>query len=127
RSEAYEFHDADVSETVIRAVDVCRPRAERQEIALEVEMTGAGSSQCCVDERALEIALINLIDNALKYAPRGKVIRIVLRSDSDKLELKVEDQGPGIEPDQKKKIFERFVRGNVTGDRARGSGIGLSL
>lgn len=127
RSEAYEFHDADVGETVVRAVDVCRPRADRQEIALEIEMAGPGSSQCCVDERALEIALINLIDNALKYAPQGKVIRIILRADSDKLELMVEDQGPGIQRDQKKRIFERFVRGTVTGDRARGSGIGLSL
>ncbi len=127
RSEAYEFHDADVSETVTRAVDVCRPRADRQDIRLEVEMTGSGSSHCRVDERALEIALINLIDNALKYAPRGKVIRIKLRADTDKLELSVEDQGPGIEAEQKKRIFERFVRGNVTGDRARGSGIGLSL
>lgn len=127
RREAYEFAEVDVAETVQRAVDVCRPRADRQAIALEVELLEPSLATWCVDERALEIALINLIDNALKYAPEGKEIRVTMRLEGEKLVLAVEDQGPGIEKEQKKRIFERFVRGAVTNERARGSGIGLSL
>lgn len=127
RNEAYEFRDADLKETVARAVDVCRPRAERQNTPLELRFLTQSPTSIQLDERALEIALINLIDNALKYAPQTDRVAVTLSEDGDKFAISVEDTGPGIPKDQRKKIFERFVRGKATGDGTRGSGIGLSL
>lgn len=127
RNEAYEFGPADLRETVARAVDVCRPRAERQSTPLVFEEPRVQNTVIEIDERALEIAVINLIDNALKYAPQTDQVVVRIGEEGDKFTVSVSDTGPGIPKDQRKKIFERFVRGLATGDRARGSGIGLSL
>jgi two-component system phosphate regulon sensor histidine kinase PhoR len=81
-----------------------------------------------LDERAVEIAVINLVDNALKYAPEGKRVSVVVRAISGGAEVQVTDQGPGIAPEDRKRIFDRFVRGkSAAGKQVRGSGIGLSL
>src|SRR5690606_36503457 len=127
RREAYEFSEADIREPVTRAVDVCRPRAERQAIPLELNLSLVNDGRARLDERAMEIALINLIDNALKYAPESKRILIAVKSEGDKLVISVTDGGVGIPKDQRKKIFDRFVRGKGTAAGTRGSGIGLSL
>lgn len=127
RSEAYEFKTADITETVARAVDVCLPRAERQNIPLQLDTKGINPKTTELDERAVEIALINLIDNALKYAPKSQTIGIAVRRTGDSIEISVSDGGPGIDPAQQRQIFERFVRGKSSGDGVRGSGIGLSL
>lgn len=127
RNEAYDFKSADLRETVARAVDVCRPRAERQNTPLQLQLDLESDAVTRVDERALEIALINLIDNALKYAPDSDKVTISLEREGERFVVSVSDTGPGIAKDQRRKIFERFVRGETTSDRARGSGIGLSL
>jgi two-component system phosphate regulon sensor histidine kinase PhoR len=123
---AYEFSPGSLAEPVARAVEVCRVRAEREGIALELSQEPV--PELLLDERAIEIAVINLVDNALKYAPDGKRISVVLRPAAGGAEVKVIDQGPGIAPEDRKRIFERFVRGKAsTGKQVRGSGIGLSL
>ena len=78
-------------------------------------------------ERAIEIAVINLIDNALKYAPESNKVRIWVARKEDKIAIGVADEGPGIEPEDRKRVFERFVRGSGARKRVRGSGIGLAL
>ncbi len=126
--EAYEFHVVDIRECLGRAVDVCRPRGERQKIPLVFDTAIQGDGLVKVDERALEIALINLIDNALKYAPNTERVAISLTREGEHYRISVSDSGPGIPKDQQRKIFERFVRGTTTtSGGARGSGIGLSL
>jgi two-component system phosphate regulon sensor histidine kinase PhoR len=127
RNEAYEFRQVDIREPVARAVDVCRPRADRQSVPLELELAVAGEATTELDERSLEIAIINLIDNALKYAPKSEKVHIRLSREGEKYRIAVTDGGAGIPRDQWKKIFERFVRGTTTADGTRGSGIGLSL
>lgn len=123
---AYEFSPGSLAEPVARAVEVCRVRAEREGIVLELSQEPV--PELLLDERAIEIAVINLVDNALKYAPDGKRISVVLRPAAGGAEVKVIDQGPGIAPEDRKRIFERFVRGKASaGKQVRGSGIGLSL
>src|SRR5690606_41021997 len=60
---------------------------------------------------SIEIAVINLVDNALKYAPDGKRVAISVARTARQLEVRVTDEGPGIPNDDKKRIFERFFRG----------------
>ncbi len=127
RTEAYDFRSVDIVETVSRAVDVCRPRAERQHIPLVLSDQVPQDRTAKIDERAVEIAMINLIDNALKYAPKSEKISIEVAKQGEAFELSVTDGGPGIEPSQRRKIFERFVRGRALAEGVRGSGIGLSL
>jgi two-component system phosphate regulon sensor histidine kinase PhoR len=123
---AYEFSPGRLAEAVGRAVEACRVRAERDGVALELTLEDV--PELLLDERAVEIAVINLVDNALKYAPEGKRISVLVRGVSGGAEVRVTDRGPGIAREDRKRIFERFVRGkSAKGKQVRGSGIGLSL
>jgi two-component system phosphate regulon sensor histidine kinase PhoR len=123
---AYEFSPGRLAEPVGRAVEACRVRAERDGVTLELSVEDV--PELSLDERAIEIAVINLVDNALKYAPDGKRVSVVVRAAGTYAEVKVVDQGPGIPAEDRKRIFDRFVRGKTaSGKQVRGSGIGLAL
>lgn len=66
----------------------------------------------------------NLIDNALKYTPNGGVVTVRLLATEEAV-VEVEDNGPGIPPEEREHVFERFYR--VLGNAAMGSGLGLSI
>lgn len=124
---AFEFTEGDVGQVVARAVDVYRYRAEREGMVIELVPFGT-LPKTMLDERAIELCLINLLDNALKYAKDGKVIHVSVGARGGRIEVRVSDRGPGIAPDERRRIFERFVRGQAGAEKQiRGSGIGLSL
>ena len=123
---AYEFNEASVTDVVARAVEACRVRAEREQIALELDAAD-DLPLIELDERAIEIAVINLVDNALKYAPDGQRVVVSLRRSDDRIVIRVTDGGVGIAPEDRRRIFERFVRGRRADKQVRGSGIGLAL
>lgn len=123
----YEFTRGDVGEVVQRAVEACRLRAEREGVVLELHVE-PGLSKVSLDERALEIAIINLVDNALKYAPGSARIKVGVSQQDGRIAIGVADEGPGIAPEYRKRVFERFERGgSATAKQVRGSGIGLAL
>ena len=70
-----------------------------------------------------------LMSNAVKYSPTGGEIRIMLRDSGTQLELEVEDEGPGIEPNERSHVFEPFFRGKTaqSEDNIEGSGLGLAI
>jgi signal transduction histidine kinase len=70
-------------------------------------------------------AVANIVDNAMKYAP-GSPIRITARAAGGGVELAISDQGPGIYPEDRAGIFDRFFRGSTRGD-VEGSGLGLAI
>jgi signal transduction histidine kinase len=75
---------------------------------------------------ALELMMRNLVDNAIHYTPPGGHVTITLTKDSPSfLTLCIIDTGPGIPLEQRKRIFERFYRGN--NHNQSGSGLGLSI
>jgi len=124
--EAYDFAESDVGELAARSVDMLRYRAEREGMKLEVD---AQTALAVVDARAVELALINLIDNALKYAKGSDVVLVTVKpDDGGGAVIRVTDGGPGIASEEQKRIFDRFVRGrNAQEAHTRGSGIGLAL
>ncbi len=125
--QAYHFAESNLGEVVTRAVDACRLRAERDHVELALELA-PNLPPVRVDERAIEIAVINLVDNAMKYAPEGGRVGVTVGVTPGSLEIRVLDQGPGIAPEDRKRIFDRFVRVKATeGKQVRGSGIGLAL
>jgi two-component system phosphate regulon sensor histidine kinase PhoR len=124
---AFEFREGDVGQAVSRAVDVYRYRAEREGVDVEVSIA-PGLPRAMFDERALELLLMNLLDNALKYAKEGRKVKVDVRTAAHRLEIRVIDHGPGIPPQDRRRIFERFVRGTSGSEKqVRGSGIGLAL
>jgi two-component system phosphate regulon sensor histidine kinase PhoR len=124
---AYEFAPGNLGDVVTRAVDVYRYRAERE--GMEVGLRVAQKLPLAqLDARALELAIINLLDNALKYAREGGRVDVEVERENKQLLVRVTDRGPGIDESDRGRIFERFVRGQGAAEkRVRGSGIGLSL
>ena len=80
------------------------------------------------DGLLLQILVNNLIGNALKYSPKGSVITVILKKDQENIYLKVRDQGSGIPPQEKKRVFQKFYRiGNEETRTTQGTGLGLYL
>lgn len=128
---SYEFSEGDVGEAVTRAANVYRYRTEREGIQLHLDVESR-LPQARIDERAIQLAVVNLVDNALKYAPEGKEIVIRARNEDGGVRVDVVDQGPGVAPEDRRRIFDRFVRltssrKDDTNSPVRGSGIGLAL
>jgi len=70
-----------------------------------------------------------MLANAIKYSPTGGEIRIMLRDAGKQMELEVEDEGPGIKPDERPHVFEPFFRGKnaQNDDNTEGLGLGLAI
>ena len=81
-----------------------------------------------MDVRLILQVLINLVDNAIKYTPKGSTIRICAMKENGKAKIQVEDNGPGICDEMKPHIFEMFYTGkNTIADSHRSLGLGLAL
>ncbi len=120
---AYDLSGGRLEAAVTRAVEAGRARAAGRDVTLTVE---DDLPPVPVDARAIEVAVVNLIDNALKYAPGDDPISVVVRRAGRRVEVRVTDRGPGVPKAERRRIFDRFVRGR-TAARVRGSGIGLAL
>jgi signal transduction histidine kinase len=80
------------------------------------------------DATRIRQAVENVIDNALRFAPAGSLVTVVLRSDGDHAVIEVLDEGPGIDPEFVSQAFERFSRPDDGRDRHHGgTGLGLSI
>ncbi|MBX3156960.1 MAG: HAMP domain-containing histidine kinase [Deltaproteobacteria bacterium] len=128
RGAVYEFEDADVGEVVERAVELSGRRVAAAEMTLEADIAPE-LPMVRLDANAFTLAVLNLIDNAIKYAADGKRIELALRRDGDqRVVLSVRDWGQGIDPEEHERIFERFYRARAIRLKPiRGSGIGLAL
>jgi two-component system phosphate regulon sensor histidine kinase PhoR len=126
---AQQFEERDLVEVVDRAVEVYRHRIDERGVAFEY-LPEPGLPPVRIDEHAITLAVINLIDNAVKYARGTDVIGIRIYRQGNMLLLDVYDHGAGIPEEHLKRIFERFYRYQAAALEThgqRGSGIGLSL
>ncbi len=123
----YDFRETDIAELVRNTLDTYRYQIEQQGFAFE-EKLDASIPTVRVDREAIARALVNLVNNALKYSADEKFLGIKLYRAEDSLKLEVIDRGIGIPRREQSKIFEKFYR---TGDplvhNTKGSGLGLSL
>jgi heavy metal sensor kinase len=88
----------------------------------------AGHLPVMGDRSVMRQAVLNVLDNAIKYSPESGAIRVVARSDKGRAVLEVEDSGPGIAPEHRSKVFDRFYR--IDSGRSRkagGFGLGLAI
>lgn len=113
---------ADVKQLIEAAADVCSEKAEAKGLVLRVE---AEKAVAVFDEKWTEEALLNIIDNAIKYTEKGS-ITIGIKKYEMFLSIEIADTGIGICEDEIPKIFSRFYRGEDV-QRVEGVGIGLYL
>lgn len=109
-----------------RAAAALETKAIEREFTIKVEHTGR--DRVLADSRALDQVLFNLLDNAVKYTGRGG--RVVMRAmtENGAVRIEVEDNGPGIEPRFRERLFERFYRVDKGRSRAMGgTGLGLAI
>lgn len=94
----------------------------------KIESSIAGDSFAIADTLLIQMAVNNLLDNALKYSSKENTVLVKLQKDKGRLSLYVIDEGTGIPEQEKKKVFEKFYRvGNEATKRAKGTGLGLYL
>jgi signal transduction histidine kinase len=110
----------DVGQVLVEAAAELEPVAADHELSLE---PGRGVVQGSRDE--LHRLALNLMENALRHTPQGTHVRAAVQADDGRVVLTVADDGPGIAPQVREKVFERFVRGE--GDRGGSVGLGLSI
>jgi two-component system, OmpR family, phosphate regulon sensor histidine kinase PhoR len=126
--DVYEFTDGqDLREVVGRALDLSRHRLDQARMTLETDLAD-DLPPMRIDTNAVTVAVLNLVDNAIKYAADGKVLAVRLRSAAGGVELDVCDSGPGVPSEEREAIFDRFYRARAVRQKPiRGSGIGLAL
>jgi len=118
------LEETDMAELIRQAADLFRGEAEARGIELAVELES--SSRMAIDVRKIQRALANLIDNALKYTPRGGKVFLALTEDEDSINIEVCDTGIGIDEKDMPHLFQRFYRGDQSRSQP-GNGLGLSL
>jgi signal transduction histidine kinase len=123
----YEVRQTDIAELVRNTLDSYRYQIEQQGFAFE-ESIDPSLPSVSVDREAIARALVNLVNNALKYSADEKFLGVKLYRANGAVKLEVADHGIGITRREQSKIFEKFYR---TGDplvhNTKGSGLGLSL
>jgi len=123
----YEFRPTDIGDLVRKTLDSYRYQIEQQGFAFE-ESIAPDLPPVRIDREAIARALVNLVNNALKYSADEKFLGVKLYRASSSVKLEVSDHGIGITRREQSKIFEKFYR---TGDplvhNTKGSGLGLSL
>ena len=152
----YEFEPTDLLALVRETLQLMEPYAAEKSVRLEFHSAlRTPHSELDLDGRAMQQALVNLIDNAIKHSSKGETVKVGLervqrrtgvppvsdiQGERDKTETKtsetgkmpvllyVEDHGPGIPAEEQARIFERFYRrGSELRRETQGVGIGLSI
>jgi signal transduction histidine kinase len=145
----YEFEPTDVVALVQTTVKLMEPNAAEKGVNLVLETSNiehrTPNIEMEIDGRAIQQALVNLIDNAIKHSPKGETVTVAIERQNAEcrmqnsegasfslqpsaFSLSVSDHGPGIPPEEHEKIFERFYRrGSELRRETQGVGIGLSI
>jgi signal transduction histidine kinase len=123
-----QLHRAEVNllEVASETAGLLEVLAEEKQQTIQVD--GNRSITLIADRTILRQALINLVHNAVKYSPADGEIRIHIRETDQDAIVEVQDSGPGIPPEDRARIFERFYRVDKSRTRAAGgAGLGLSI
>ena len=124
RADNLALEKVNICQLINDTVDRLSPLADLRDISLEVELLHQAS--VLGDPILLQNALYNIIDNAIKYSPIDSKVVTTISSINEKIQISVNDTGPGFNSDDPSKLIERFQRGeNVEG--IIGSGLGLTI
>jgi signal transduction histidine kinase len=125
RGTSYEFERLDLADLVRETVEAFRRSLEPD--GFDFEVIASGAPIVWADPAALEQALVNLLDNAVKYAGETRTIRVDVSAGPAAATIAVIDRGIGIPADERPHIFDRFYRGSGARMNRRGFGLGLAI
>ncbi len=124
----YSFEAGDINDCIKHTIDMIQPHATQQGFGIQADLTQQAS--LVFDRDAVTRIMINLLDNAIKYAHQSvdKTIHVRTAYQGNYCLIEVEDHGPGIAHQQRKKIFDPFYRVEAESTReTTGTGLGLAL
>ena len=116
--------DYPIQEMVESVLDKLGPTLEERRIDVNVP---PGLPPVWADRELIEIALRQLIDNALKYSPRDSPVSVAAESSGNRIIVSVADRGPGIPEEEQSRIFEKFYRAEASRHQIPGAGLGLVI
>ncbi len=123
--KSYEFRPAEIQPVIQEVIGLFRYNLESDGFVLRSHLP-TGTVCLSVDRDGVKQALINLIDNAIKYSTDRKEIDVYLIEQGDKIKIQVKDRGMGVRREDQKRIFEKFYR-SPSASRHNPKGIGLGL
>jgi heavy metal sensor kinase len=116
----------DVAAVAASAVEAIRPLAEERRIGIEERLAPAAT--VLGDADLLRLMAMNLLDNAVKFTPEGRRVHVAVDNAADgAVRLVVRDEGPGIAPQDRPYVFDRFFRGQGRTTGSAAGGLGLAL
>ena len=125
--KAYKFAEADIGEVVGSVVSDYKHQIINSGFALDTNIAG-NLPPVSIDRDAISQAILNLLDNAVKYSTETKEISVAVKTRDSFLTIEISDRGMGIPRAEQKKVFEKFYRvGSGLIHDVKGSGLGLSL
>jgi signal transduction histidine kinase len=122
-----EREPVDVAALIERTATEIAPRAAKEGVSIARDVA-ADLPTLSADPQRISQVLSNLLDNALRHSPEGGTVTIRASREEDTVRVDVEDQGPGLKPNELSQVFERFYRGDKARSRATGgAGLGLAI
>ena len=124
---------ADVRSVIDRVIGALAPRALERGVRLRgPDGANDEDARSAMDPDALESALRNVVDNAVRYTPSGGEVGVSWGRDQERILVCVDDSGGGVDPPDAQRIFEPFARGEAgrasdEGEPVRGAGLGLTI
>jgi two-component system phosphate regulon sensor histidine kinase PhoR len=126
REEKVALEGAPIKGVILEAVQVCEQKAHAKDIRISVNCPEGIAAR--INAALLEQAVINLVDNAIKYSEPGCPVNVDAEALKNEVVIRVADKGCGIEPEHLSRIFERFYRVDKARSRKLGgTGLGLSI
>ena len=122
----FDFKPARLERVVKGVVGELSDKAEAKKLQLRYREKGEHFPELMLDEEKIRQAVVNLIDNAIKYTDKG-TITVSLEREGDNIKFSVADTGPGIRQRDMLKLFQKFSRGTGATKNMEGSGLGLFI
>jgi len=117
-----------IGELIDDTIDLLEGLAEKKLVSMEWEKNALRNELIFADKKRIQQVLMNLVENGIKYGKENGHIYLGIELDKESILISVRDDGPGIDQEHLKRIFERFYRVEQSRNRAKGgSGLGLAI
>lgn len=129
RSRLLNIAEIRLGDVLRECIRITEARYNLSDAAIEFDEASASDRKVSGDREELQTVFTNLLDNAVKYSPdKAKISVAVAELPRNSVEIRVRDNGVGITPNERKRIFKRFYRiSNISTQRAKGTGLGLYI
>ena len=125
-AQALYFDNVDLKLLVMSCVDELRPLAKDQGLSIDAHFNGT-ISEIAADRTAVRRVITNLLDNSLKFTPRGGAVNVYVSDEGNNAVIEVCDNGQGVPEEDKKHLFERYWHGTAKKTFKNSNGLGLYL